>query len=118
MLKQIEEYEIINEIPEKCIIIKVKQEVIDEKGLYDAVRIAWKISGENACKADYIIAVNNSIVKEVYKNIEWEQIETGRWQFTAWVADDDIREKYIYKRIPQKYRVKGMANPCLYTFSH
>ncbi len=117
MLKNIEEYEIISEIPEKCLIIKVRQEVVDEKGLYDAVRIAWRLNGENSQKADFILAVVDSIVKEVYKNIKWEKAESGRYQFTAWTANDDIREKYIYKRIPKKYREKGMENPCLYTFN-
>lgn len=116
MLKKIENYEMIDEIVEKCIIIKVRQEVVDEKGLYDAVRIAWDLNKENAQKADYIIAVTDSIVKEVYKNAEWEKAENDRIKFTAWVAEDDIREKYIYKRIPQKYRKQGMENPCCYTF--
>lgn len=116
MLKKVEDYEVINEITEKCIIIKVKQEIVDQKGLYDAVRMAWKLNIGNAQKADYIIVVTDTIVKEIYKNVNWDQTENERYQFTAWVADDDIREKYIYKRIPQKFREKGMQYPCLYTF--
>lgn len=116
MLKKVENYEVINEIPEKCLIIKLRQETVEEKGLYDAVRASWILDGKNVEKVDYIIASVNTIVKEVYKNITWEQADDGRYQFTAWVAEDEIREKYIYKRIPQKYRVMGNENPCLYTF--
>ena len=116
MLKIVENYEVINEIPEKCLIIKLRQETVEKKGLYDAVRASWNLNVENARKADYIIASVNTIVKEVYKNITWERADDGRYQFTAWVAEDEIREKYIYKRIPQKYRVMGNENPCLYTF--
>lgn len=33
MLKKVENYEVINEIPEKCLIIKLRQETVEKKGL-------------------------------------------------------------------------------------
>jgi hypothetical protein len=104
----------IERIPSDCVIIKVRQDVVDEKGsVYEAVRSCWKIGANGRKNTKYVLAVVNGIVKGVYENPEWRAIG-DRWAFTAQAADTAIAEKYLNKRIPRDYSQQGAANPIQY----
>jgi hypothetical protein len=53
---------------------------------------------------------------EVYKVKEWHYCEgrNGRAEFTGEVAEPEIQKLFKLKKIPEKYRKKGQANPFLY----
>ena len=121
------EKEQLNEIPEKVILFKIKNEWIDffmqekniserNKAVYETVRGNW-IVGEKRNKANYVFAVNYGVIIGVYKNVEWKKSEEqpNRWRFTADKAED-IWDRYVDKIIPDDYRKKGTANPIQYTF--
>jgi hypothetical protein len=106
--------EIIEEITEKCIIIKVKQEVVDRCGsVYEAVRAAWKLKKSNAEKADYVFAVVNGLVAGVYKDMVWSESPNKRLKFDG-VRSPKLEKKYKGKRIPSEFSKFGSANPCQY----
>jgi len=111
--------EAIEKITEKVIIIKIRQDVVDEKDgdIYNAVRSCWKLCEDNAKKTDYVFAVVDGLVKEVYENIKWNKNSecTDRLEFVG-NRSLELEKKYKDKRIPEKYRQKGAANPCRYTF--
>jgi len=106
----------ITEIAEKCIIIKITQPSIDRnKGdIYNTTRMHWVMKKSRAETADYVISVKYGLVVEVYTDMVWETHESGRLIFTGKQADEDIRCKYIGKKIPKKYTKYGSANPCQY----
>ncbi|MDR2599750.1 MAG: hypothetical protein LBC73_05685 [Oscillospiraceae bacterium] len=108
----------ISKISEKCIIIKITQDSIDRnKGcIYDTTRQHWKISIHRARTADYVLSVQDGTVIEVFSCEKWETFNdgNGRIIFEGRPADDNIRNKYIGKMIPEEYRKKGCANPCQY----
>ncbi|MCL2722606.1 MAG: hypothetical protein FWD47_14850 [Treponema sp.] len=110
--------DIIDEIIEKCIIIKITQHSIDYNNgsIYEATRKHWKISIDRARNADYAISTQKGVVIEIYTNLKWEVYEDGhgRIMFNGIPASDDIRNKYIGRIIPPEYRKIGMASPCLY----
>ncbi|MCL2003107.1 MAG: hypothetical protein FWG72_03760 [Oscillospiraceae bacterium] len=117
---QIQEYygaEVIEAIPEKCILIKIRQEVVEQRdgSIYETVRAAWKLSRAKAERADYVFAVCNGLVKGIYTDLKWseEEARSGRLKFDG-VQATGLEEKYIGKRIPLKYSKKGTANPCQY----
>ena len=117
------EAEIIEDIKEKCIIIKIKQWSVDRHGgdfknaVYAATRYAWKMSLTKAKQADYVLSVLHGIVVAVYTDLQWSYVEDrDRLMFDGEVASKEIIDKYVGKRIPQKYRRKGLASPFLYTF--
>ena len=120
-IQNIYEAEVINEITEKCIIIKIKQWSIDRfngnlsESLYEATRAAWKMSMTRAEKADYVLSVMDGIVRAVYCDMVWGIHEDrGRLMFDGKEAPKSISDKYVGKRIPPEYRKKGLASPCLY----
>lgn len=79
--------------------------------LYEATRGIWKI-GPRRVGAEFAMAVFQGIVREVYRIKEWhpsgtlkyetrdswevdEDGDTGRWEFSGEVAEDEIRNKYV-----------------------
>lgn len=111
----LEEYEEVEGI--NYIIIKIKNETIQDQGtIYEAVRKHWKINKEKALDYPYVFAVINGVVREVYEVENWfnsKEIE-GRVYFEGEVADSEIRNHFINKRIPDTYSKKGNANPIQY----
>lgn len=110
-LEQLYRLEILDVGEEKCLLIKVKQETVDSVGLYDATRSCWKLSKGRLDNIHYVLSTVNGIVREVYNVTEWIPIGK-RWEFNGTIATD--KSSWKHKRIPDIYRKKGMASPCLY----
>jgi len=99
---------------EKYIIIKTSLLAISERGsLYEATRLAWRANLDNAKQYQYVLAVVNGIVREVYEVKEWFQFNPDRIGFTGNVANAQIAS-LKGQRIPSYYCQKGNANPFLY----
>jgi len=110
-----------DEITEKMIIIKVKQSSIDSQygDIYEATRKHWKISiSGKAVRCEYAISSVNGLIKEIYNVENWVESDLieGRYMFNGTIAPQEIRDRYIGKRIPPKFMRKGLASPTLYTF--
>lgn len=111
-----EEYEDSVNNP-KYIIIKVKDYWLDQrKDRYECTRSAWKIDPKKAQKYPYVLSVTGGIVREVYKVKEWHYCEggNGRAEFTGEIAEPAVQKIFKNKKIPSKYREKGIAYPTLY----
>jgi hypothetical protein len=106
--------EIIREIKDKVLIIKVNRSTLaDKSSVYEAVRSAWVVSIHKAAQAEYVLACVDGVVEGVYENIKWTDsvIEPSRKEFTA---DETNNSKYYDKRIDKE--LLGQANPIRYTF--
>ena len=119
-IQKIYTVETIDEIKEKCLIIKIRQSTVDlfpncetSKAIYEATRASWKLNMQNAKKVTYVLSVMDGIVKAVYTDLEWST-EGTRWKFEGKEASKDIQNKYVGKRIPAEFRKRGIASPCLY----
>ncbi|MCA1592761.1 MAG: hypothetical protein LC754_08955 [Acidobacteria bacterium] len=85
--------------------------------LYDHTRGTWKVSVPRAEKAHYAVAVCGGVIQEVYEIYEWLPSDSdefvrllgrpkgndGRSGFVGGVAPDDIRDKYVGKRLPDRF---------------
>ena len=92
--------------------------------LYEITRGFWKIFSSRANRAKYGFAVYRGEIKEVYKIEGWEpakvedsafwikykreqgeeidlSINKGRFQFIGQPASDEIRDKYVGKKMPE-----------------
>ena len=103
----------------KYIIIKINRRVLEERNndIYETVRRAWKVNLDKVRKYKYCFAVLNGVVRNVYIIDEWNAstISDGeRFEFVGYEAPEEIRKCFVNKRIPAKYRRKGMASPILY----
>ncbi|NMB01807.1 MAG: hypothetical protein GX971_09920 [Firmicutes bacterium] len=116
------------ELKHKVIMISINRSLSDGQDVYNATRFAWVLSKSRAEKAEYILAVKQGIIVEVFLPDKWMEAtkdnfpEFGkdiekRYGFIGNVADDIIRELYKYKRVPDKYRAKGASNPIKYNYT-
>lgn len=104
-----------SEPSEDYIIIKTTTEAINIGGsLYEATRKSWVASLDRAQKYQYVLSVVYGIVKEVYEVSKWYKEANGRVAFEGKTATNEELCKLIGKRIPEKYRKKGLSNPFLY----
>lgn len=104
--------EVYQEPEEKYIIIKTTPEAINADGsLYEATRKAWKANLDRAKRYKYVLSVVYGIVREVYEVEEWYRID-DRIGFHG--KPTTALSSLKGKRIPDKYRTKGSANPFLY----
>ncbi len=103
----------------KYIIIKINDRVLQERNedVYETVRSAWKVNIEKVKDYKYCFAVMNGIVLNVYSIEGWQEDHrgrNGRYEFFGLEASEEIRNRFVNRRIPEKYRKKGMASPVLY----
>lgn len=112
----------------KILLISVNKSV-SEKSLYDSVRFAWRLNKNKASKADYVFATVQGIIKGVYIAESWLEAtvenfpnlmglesDNGRYGFIGFEAENEIKEMYIGKRTPEKFRKRGASNPIKYSY--
>jgi hypothetical protein len=109
----------------KALLINVNRSAT-ETSLYEATRFAWKISKSKAKKAQFILATRQGLIVGAFIAHDWLEATPanfpgredvpGRLGFVGQEAPADIRELYVGKRVPDKYRKPGAANPIKYTW--
>ena len=94
-----------------------------EDPLYNATRHSWNVKYENVIRYDYVLSVIDKKVVEVYRVNCWRENKweydnypswTKRYEFTGEVAPSEIRNRYVGKIIPARFRKQGMAQPVLF----
>lgn len=95
------------------VIIKTKNSTVAERGsLYEATRYRWSAS-DRITHYSFVISVIDAIVQKVYIVDRWQK-SGDRWEFFGREASGEDFQKLIGKKIPEKYRKKGMASPVVY----
>lgn len=114
------------ELKHKVLLININRS-INNQSTYDAVRFAWKLDVERARKADFVLALEKGIIVGVFKPLEWYLARkqyfpeftnhtNKRYGFIGEEVSDEIQSLYLRKRIPEKFRKKGAANPVKYNY--
>ena len=99
------------------ILIKVKSKVLEDNNndLYETVRKAWRADINKAKKYDYVLAVVDGVVRNVYTQLNWyDSSIKGRIEFEGKECSEDWTKDILDKKIPAQYRQKGAANPFMY----
>lgn len=93
--------------------------------LYDATRAAWAINPEKARAYPYVLAVQDSIVREVYKVAAWLPAGTTheldqsrvhpatRFEFVGRIAEAAVRDRYRFRSVAHIFAA-GDQNPVRY----
>lgn len=116
----------IAQLKHNVIMITINR-TIKKHNIYDATRFAWKINVERAKKADYILSVEKGLIVGIFRVKEWKlarrqyfpefsNFTNSRYGFIGIEADNDIRDMYLKKRIPDEFRKKGAAFPIKYNY--
>lgn len=115
------------DILDNIAIIKINKsykDTLTATELYDCTRGCWKRKIESVQEAEYVLAVADGIVREVYQVNEWlpaqnlnretipydSKVEKGRIGFSGTIANDKIRHRYIGKCTEKLFK-RGEANP-------
>lgn len=97
----------------------------EEKSPYEAVRYAWKLDRTKVQKAEYVLAVVKGLIVGVFVPYRWLDAtpenfpgtpgpRKGRIGFVGSEAPTEIQALYMRKRLPEKFRRRGAANPVRY----
>ena len=110
---------------DKVLLINVNRSAT-ETSLYEATRYAWVVKKSNAEQAKVILATFQGLIIGPFVAGSWEDATTanfpgredapGRFGFVGEEASDHIRNMYVGKRVPDKYRKPGAAFPIKYTW--
>lgn len=110
----------------KCLMITINR-TASERGIYDATRYAWKISKTKVEKVEYVLSVIQGIIVGVYIPTKWMEASIENFPefhldrrprigFVGEEAEKAVKELYMRKRVPDRFRKRGAANPVKYSF--
>ena len=109
----------------RALLISVNSSATDFS-LYEATRYAWKVSRTNAKRADVVLATVHGLIVDAFVADDWlpatpqnfpgREAMPNRFGFIGHVAPHELRQLYVGKRVPDKYRKRGAANPVRYTW--
>ena len=114
------------QVNEPLLLIFVGATYLQHADTYDAVRCAWKLNIGKARKYNLVLANLRGLVVGAYRPTKWLQgtIENfpgvmdedlpGRWGFIGEPAEPVVWDMYVRKRVPERYRRRGAANPIRY----
>lgn len=109
----------------KALLISVNRSAADTS-LYEATRYAWKISLDRAKQADVVLSTRLGLIVGAFVASQWldataenfpgREPVPGRFGFVGTDAPEPVCRLYVGKRVPDKYRKPGSANPVRYTW--
>lgn len=116
--REMQEIAVYEEPEVDYIIIKIREEILrnDNYDIYYTTKKAWNAKLSTASKYKYVFSVVNGIVKEVFEVSRWYKsvIYGERIEFEGVPCKEEWIKQVIGKKIPEKYRKRGLANPFLY----
>lgn len=117
------------DIVDKLMMIRISatySDALSPLELYGMTRGFWRVDVERARQADYVLAVYQGIVREVYQVADWfpggatfmQREEDGAWareryEFVGRIADEPIRQRYRLKNVAHFFP-KGCQTPIRY----
>ena len=115
------------DVGEPLMVITINNQYYNRDSVYDAVRCAWKVSFQQAQKHELVLASLRGLIVGAFRPDQpwlaatpanfpglvgsWDQ---GRWGFNGKDAEEEVRNYYVGKRVPERYRKKGAQNPVKY----
>ena len=113
------------EFKHTAVIITINKSVAERESVYAAVRYAWKLDPKKAEKADVVLAVERGVIIGVFQATKWMKAtpenfpgttveRPGRWGFEGQEAPKAVADLYLGRRLPDRMRKRGAANPVRY----
>lgn len=110
----------------RALLINVNRSATDAAALYEATRYAWKINKSKAEKAEVVLATRHGEIVDAFVAHQWfeatpanfpgREPAPGRIGFVGAEASEEIKKKFVGKRVPDEYRKRGAASPIRYTW--
>ncbi len=99
------------------LIIKTKEETVrkNKGSLLAAVCGEWVLNVNRAKTVDYILAVVEGHIEDVFVAEKWTSgADARRYKFYGKEAPEEIRKLFKAKTLPEKFTRPGLANPTIY----
>jgi hypothetical protein len=108
---------------ERLLLISIARSYEQEDmTIYDAIRGVWRIDPKRAESYKLILGHRHGLVLEAFRPERWipgtranfpshAEYAPPRWGFVGKPADEQTRSQYVGKRVPDRYRRRGAANP-------
>ena len=116
-------------VKEPLLLISIGDSV-NRRGIYDAVRYAWRVNRNRAERYGLVLARVRGVVVGAFRPTVWlpateenfhdlvERYNLGyapeRHGFVGVEAEHEVRGYYVGKCVPSRYRRKGIQSPVLY----
>ena len=118
------------EVREPLMLISVGVSYYIQPAVYDAVRYSWRINVRRARQYRLVLANLRGMVVGAFRPGEWYpadsqrfaelvarsgyEVSPGRWGFVGEEAEAEVWDYYVRKRVPARYRRRGIQSPVLY----
>ena len=115
------------EVREPLMLVSVGQSYREGADAYEAARYAWKVDAQRARRYDLVLAHSGGVIVGAFRPDEWLPAMLllsghfpgrgdipGRWGFVGREAEPGVWDYYVGKRVPDRYRRRGAANPIRY----
>ena len=120
------------EVKERLVLISIGVSFCRTNSAYDAVRYSWKVNRARVERYNLVLANFRGMVVGAYRPTEWSPAikenfsdlldaypgfyfeAPERWGFVGEPAETPDWEYYFGKRVPDRYRLRGAANPIRY----
>lgn len=100
----------LEDIEDRVILLSVAQTYkpyMDENTVYEIAEQAWYLDDQTESKdlAEYALAIYQNEVKGVFSIDKWRkyQFEPHKWEFEGTIAPDNIKNRYLDKKIPNAF---------------
>ena len=117
IIAEYEAEEFVVEEPLMLISIGVYGRELD---IYEAVRGFWRINVKKAEKFQLVLAHIRGVVKGAYRPLKWlpgeKEYHVDRYGFVGEPAEEQVWDSYVNKRVPERHRKRGAANPIRYLY--
>jgi len=105
----------VPEMPDAAVLLTVDKNYRTSGDYYESARYAWRANKERLESADYIFAVTDEVIREVFVADRWYYVQNGRCAFDGEVADQGARDLYVDMPVPDRLRRRrGARNPVRY----
>ena len=114
----------VPEIPGKAVLLIVDKNYKKYGDYYTAAYYAWRVRKSRVEKADYVFAVCDWTIREVFEATEWlpamrnyfpdRDPMPGRYGFVGHEAPQEIQDLYVGMPVPDRMRTPGARNPVRY----
>ena len=104
------------------LLLSIGQTYDEDADIYEITRFAWRLSVENA-RGRLVLAHSDGVVVGAFRPQRWLEAtsrnfpgkgdDPDRWGFVGLEASD-VWHDYVGKRVPDRYRPRGAANPVRY----
>ena len=112
------------DVLEPLMLVSIGQSYRSGMDAYEAARFAWIINRDRVDRYSLVLAHCGGVVVGAFRPEIWlpassenfpgRETHPGRWGFVGTPAEPETARRYMERRVPDRFRRPGAANPIRY----